>query len=242
MSVHWTGSATDATVTANVELAAGNGRDGVPLSGAVDATYDNRRGAVDIRNLTAQTPGSHIQVQGALGVYPLERPSEIQGDLVTTNLAEFDKTLAVLGVSAEGPNGKKVGVAAIPVRLEGEAEFHGTVSGSLLYPDVKGHLKANNFDTVFESAALPVRLRRCGKPIERAIAESRLKLRLRIAAAVDDRPALGQPGYAGGVFARWDYGPTGHTVARHEHDSFQRRIACASDSRAIIWLLTTSLR
>ena len=155
VSVHWTGSATDATVTANVKLAAGNGRDGVPLSGGFDATYDNRRGAVDIRNLTAQTPGSHIQVQGALGVYPLERPSAIQGDLVTTNLAEFDKTLAVLGVSAEGPNGKKVGVAAIPVRLEGEAEFHGTVSGSLLYPDVKGHLKANNFDTVFETAALP---------------------------------------------------------------------------------------
>jgi translocation and assembly module TamB len=151
VSVQWSGNAADATVTANVKLAAGNGRDGVPVSGAVDATYDNRRGAVDIRNLTAQTPGSHIHVQGALGVYPLARPSAIQGDLVTTNLGEFDKTLTALGVSAEGVNGEKKGAAAIPVHLYGQAEFHGTVSGSLLYPDVKGHLTANNFDTVFEN-------------------------------------------------------------------------------------------
>jgi len=153
VSVQWTGSAADATVTANVRLAAGNGRDGVPLSGGFDATYDNRRGAVDIRSLTAQTPGSHIQVEGALGVYPLARPSAIHGELVTTNLGEFDKTLAALGLSTEGRGGRKVGVAAIPVRLHGQAEFHGTVSGSLLSPDVKGHLTASNFDTVFETAA-----------------------------------------------------------------------------------------
>ncbi len=123
VSVQWTGSAADAKVTGNVALAAGNGRDGVPLSGTVDATYDNRRGAVDIRSLTAQTPGSHIQAHGAVGVYPLERSSEIHGDLVTTNLAEFDKTLTALGVSTEGPEGKKSGVAAIPVRLQGRRNF-----------------------------------------------------------------------------------------------------------------------
>jgi translocation and assembly module TamB len=155
VSVQWTGGAADAKVTAKVALAAGSGRDGVPVSGAVDATYDNRRGAVDIRNLTAQTPGSHIQVQGALGVYPPQRPSAIQADLVTTNLGEFDKTLAVLGVSTDTQEGKKTGVAVIPVRLHGSAEFHGTVSGNLLFPDVKGHLTASNFDTVFESAAGP---------------------------------------------------------------------------------------
>ncbi len=150
-SVLWTGDAADATVTANVRLAGGSGRDGVPLSGGFDATYDNRRGAVDIRSLTAQTPASHIQVQGALGVYPLERPSAIHGDLITTNLGEFDKTLVALGLERDGPHGKKVGVAAIPVHLQGQAEFQGTVSGSLLYPDVKGHLTATNFDTVFET-------------------------------------------------------------------------------------------
>jgi translocation and assembly module TamB len=150
VSVQWTGSAADATVTAKFSLAAGNGRDGVPLSGTVDGAYDNRRGAVDIRNLTAQTPGSHIQVQGALGVYPLARPSAIHGDLVTTNLGEFDKTLTALGMSTEDAGGKRIGVGAIPIRLQGTAEFHGTVSGSLLNPDVKGRLIASNFDTVFQ--------------------------------------------------------------------------------------------
>jgi translocation and assembly module TamB len=153
VSVQWTGSAVDATVTAKVSLAAGNGRDGAPLGGTVDATYDNRRGMVDVRDLTAQTPGSRIHVEGALGVYPLARPSAIHGDLATTNLGEFDKTLTALGLSSEGFGAKKIGVAAIPVRLRGEAEFHGTVSESLLDPDVKGRLTASNFDTVFPSAA-----------------------------------------------------------------------------------------
>jgi len=42
-------------------------------------------------------------------------------------------------------HGKK-GVQALPIRLQGQAQFHGTVSGSLPDPDVKGHLIASNFD------------------------------------------------------------------------------------------------
>ncbi|AXC15187.1 hypothetical protein ACPOL_5943 [Acidisarcina polymorpha] len=150
VAVDWAGTAADLKVSANVTMAAGDGRYGAPLGGSLDATYYNRRGAVDIRHLLAQTPGSHIQVQGSLGVYPLNRDSAIQADLVTTNLGEFDKTLADLGVSTTGMHGKQTGVQAIPVQLHGEAEFHGTVTGSLMKPDVKGHLTANNFDTVFD--------------------------------------------------------------------------------------------
>ena len=53
------------------------------------------------------------------------------------------------------------------MRLNGSAEFHGTVSGSLLVPDVKGHLTANNFDTVFGNAA-PAGRRCCYAGSERA--------------------------------------------------------------------------
>jgi translocation and assembly module TamB len=149
VSVDWTGNADDLVFAANVSLAAGDPARGVPLSGAVDATYYQHRGAVDLRQLVAQTPASHIQAQGMLGVYPLSRDSQIRGDLTTTNLGEFDKTLVALGLSTGSSGGRKVGVQAIPVRLQGQAEFHGTVSGSLLRPDVKGHLSAKNFDTVF---------------------------------------------------------------------------------------------
>ena len=79
VSVQWTGNAADVKVTANVALAAGSGRDGVPVSGAVDATYDNRRGAVDIRRLTAQTPASHIQVAGFAGGVSAQPPIDDPG-------------------------------------------------------------------------------------------------------------------------------------------------------------------
>jgi translocation and assembly module TamB len=152
VAVDWSGNASHLKVSANVALTAGDGRYGVPLSGAVDATYFHGRGAVDIRNVTAQTPGSHIQVEGSLGVYPIEsRQSSVHADLTTNNLGEFDKTLAALGMATTGPNGTKTGVAAIPIKLSGQAEFHGTVTGSLLNPDVKGHLTATNFDTVFDT-------------------------------------------------------------------------------------------
>jgi translocation and assembly module TamB len=155
LAVDWTGNATDAKISANVSLSGGNGAQGVPLSGSVDATYFNRTGAVEIRQFIAQTPGSHIQIQGSLGVYPLSRASSVQVDLTTTNLGEFDKTLAALGVESNGPQGKQKGVQAIPVHLEGQAEFKGTVTGNLLRPDVKGHLAATNFDTVLASTQPP---------------------------------------------------------------------------------------
>ncbi len=155
VSVQWSGNASDLQVAANVTLAAGNGANGVPLSGVVDATYYNRRGAVDIRRLVAQTPGSHVEAQGSLGVYPLERESQVNVDVTTSNLGEFDKTLRALGVSTNGEGGRKTGVQAIPVALHGRAEFHGTVTGSLARPDVKGHLTATDFDTVFTTAPQP---------------------------------------------------------------------------------------
>jgi translocation and assembly module TamB len=154
-TVDWTGDAADITVSAKVSLAAGSGAEGVPLTGSVDATYFNRTGDVEVRQVVVQTPGSHIQVQGSLGVYPLRRASSVQVTLTTTNLGEFDKTLADLGVQTKGPQGEKKGVQAIPVHLQGQAQFQGTVTGSLLDPDVKGHLTATNFDTIFGEVSQP---------------------------------------------------------------------------------------
>ncbi len=165
VSVAWTGNADDLKVSAKVGLTAGNSSAGIPLSGAIDATYYNGRGAVDIRNLVAQTPGSHLQVEGSLGVYPLDRESKIQADLTTGNLDEFDKTLRALGVSSNGPGGTKSGIKAIPIELHGQAAFHGTVTGSLVRPDVKGHLAATAFDTVFATAPATVAATTVATPV-----------------------------------------------------------------------------
>ncbi len=150
-SVSWTGNASDLAARASVTLtpAMPAPANEVPLSGFLDATYFQKNGSVQIKQLQAQTPASQIEVSGGLGVYPISRPSTLQADLQTTNLGEFDEALAALGVSS---NGKK-GVQALPIHLQGQAQFHGIVSGSLPDPDVKGHLVANNFDVILPQSA-----------------------------------------------------------------------------------------
>jgi len=143
----WTGNADDFTAGAKVTLmpplkpTAGR----VPLYGAVDAVYSNVTGSVSIRTLDVYTPGSLAKVSGSLGVYPITRSSRLQVVLTTENLAEFDRALATLGVAYQG----KTGVHALPVGLHGKAEFTGTITNSILNPDVKGHLNATDFNLVF---------------------------------------------------------------------------------------------
>ena len=147
----WTGDASDLTARANVTLTpSAQTPDGeVPLSGIVDATYFQKNGNVQIRQLQAQTPATQIEVSGGLGVYPISRPSTLQATVETTNLGEFDQALTALGLSVEG----KKGVQALPLHLQGQAQFHGTVSGNIPDPDVKGHLTATNFDVLLPSGA-----------------------------------------------------------------------------------------
>lgn len=147
VAVDWVGSAADLTTSALIRLAPPRpaSPSQVPLTGLVDAEYFNRGGRVHITQLDIQTPGTHAHVQGELGVYPVAQSSALQADLTTDNLGEFNRTLIALGLTTNG----KAGVQAIPVLLHGPAAFHGTVTGTIADPDVKGHLTASNFDTTF---------------------------------------------------------------------------------------------
>ena len=143
----WVGSAANFVTTAKVTLlpplkpTAGR----VPMYGVVDASYSNPKGAVAINSLNVYTPGSRVEVTGALGVYPITRHSNLQVLVTTQNLAEFDRTLTTLGVVL---NGKK-GVRALPIDLHGKMDFAGTLTDSILSPDVKGHLKATDLNVTF---------------------------------------------------------------------------------------------
>ncbi len=145
VNVNWLGSLDDLTLDTKVSLASpANATGEAPLSGELDAEYFQRRGTVLIRSLEAKSPGTTISVHGDLGVYPDNRPSAIQGDVIVHDLAEFDRTLSALGVVA---NGKK-GVQALPLELHGEAEFHGQLTGTIYQPTVTGKLTATNFTTL----------------------------------------------------------------------------------------------
>jgi translocation and assembly module TamB len=149
-TVKWVGTPMAFVADAKMTLApAGRGAGEVPLSGNFDAQYSNVSGLVTIRNFAAYTPATRMHISGALGVYPITRASQIQADVTTTNLGEFDHTLTTLGFAENG----KSGVSALPIVLHGQAEFNGTISRSVLAPDVKGHLVANNVDMIFRVPA-----------------------------------------------------------------------------------------
>jgi translocation and assembly module TamB len=111
----------------------------VASSGMIDATYTQRDGAVDLRQLELRTPSSQLEARGHLGAYPLTSPSALAVDFHSRNLWEFDPVLRDLGLARNG----KQGTAALPgVLLGGEATFHGTWSGSLSDPRLAGNAKA----------------------------------------------------------------------------------------------------
>ncbi len=149
-NVDWTGSPANLTGSVNVTLAPPNtpSPDEVPVNGVVDAEYMNRSGSVVVRAFDVHTPASEIQIAGTLGVYPIRRKSQIDASLVTRNVAEFNPVLAAFGISAPGQP------MPIPADLHGEAQFHGSVTGSLDSPDFKGHLQATDFNLV-PAASIP---------------------------------------------------------------------------------------
>ena len=149
--VWWKGSINELMASANVALAPPRPPtpNEIPVTGAIDAGFALRGGRLDARHIEVHTPASSLDVTGRAAFIPMTRASALNVDFTTSNLNEFDRALIAFGVKA---NGKK-GVAALPVQLHGQASFHGTVSGSLLNPDAKGHVSAKNFATIIETAA-----------------------------------------------------------------------------------------
>ena len=149
--VWWKGSPNDLMASAKVALAPPRPPtpNEVPVTGAVDATFALRGGRLDARQVELHTPASHVNVNGRAAFIPMSQPSQLNVDFTTSNLNEFNRALIVFGVKAHG----KRGAAALPVQLHGQAGFHGTVTGSLLNPDAKGHVSAKNFATIIDTAA-----------------------------------------------------------------------------------------
>ena len=118
-------------------------------SGVVDATYTQRNGAVDVRNLELHLPQSDLSAHGVLGAYPLTSASSLAVDFHTRNLGEFDTVLRDLGMQRKG----RSGVAALPISVAGQGDFHGSWSGSLASPRFAGNLTATQVDLEMSALA-----------------------------------------------------------------------------------------
>ncbi len=110
----------------------------VPSDGVIDATYTERNGGVELRNLELHLPASDFVARGSLGAYPVTSASALTVDFHSHDLSEFDAVLRSLGLNRNG----KTGTSALPVALAGEADFHGSWTGSLVKPRIAGALKA----------------------------------------------------------------------------------------------------
>ena len=120
-----------------------------PTSGIIDATYTQRNGAVELRALDLAMPSSHVAAQGHLGAYPLTSPTSIAVEVHSHDLDDFDTLFEDLGLTHEG----RTGTAALPTDLDGQADFHGTWTGSILDPHLAGQLSAS--DLAVELPARP---------------------------------------------------------------------------------------
>ena len=120
-----------------------------PAAGAIDATYTQRNGGVDLRNLELHLPASDFIARGSLGAYPVTSASALTVEMHSHNLSEFDSVLRSLGLERNG----RRGTAALPVSLMGQADFHGTWTGSLIKPHIAGTLKATQLAVEMPGAA-----------------------------------------------------------------------------------------
>ena len=120
-----------------------------PASGALDATYTQKNGGVDLRRLDLHTPGGELDAHGQAGVYPVTSATNLAVEFHSHDLRDYDTILRDLGLQHEG----KSGTAALPVTLEGQADFRGTWTGSLADPHLAGAGQAT--DLAIETAPQP---------------------------------------------------------------------------------------
>jgi translocation and assembly module TamB len=149
-SVWSNGDVRTLSVSANLSLIA-NGPSvpsEAPVTGAIDGTYTQRDGAVDLRRFEVNLPDSQVVAHGHLGAYPLSSPTAIAIDLRSHDLGEFNTLLRDLGVQRNG----RAGTAALPLTLAGEADLHGNWTGSLSDPHLAGTFQATNLTVEIPSA------------------------------------------------------------------------------------------
>ncbi|WP_263352621.1 translocation/assembly module TamB domain-containing protein [Acidicapsa acidisoli] len=149
-TAQWTGLAQDLAIGGQLALApSGTTIPGeAPVQGFVDGTFHADAGSINVRAMDVKLPHSRVQGEGSLGVFPITRASEMELVFQSTDLSEFDSILRTL----ELKQGNRVGSAALPVALKGEAQFRGQFNSSWLTPRVEGHLTASNIGIEIPSA------------------------------------------------------------------------------------------
>jgi translocation and assembly module TamB len=121
-----------------------------PVQGEVDGMFHVESGSIQVAKLDVHSPHSSLAGSGALGIVPIDRASNMNVDLQSSDLSEFDAVLRAL----ELKSANRIGSAALPAALNrktpqgasltGAMHFQGQLTSSWITPRVDGHLTGTN--------------------------------------------------------------------------------------------------
>ncbi len=156
VTAHWTGDGNGLDVHGNLTMRAPRRLMGlIPVTGSAHADYLGDHHHLVIEQADENTPATKVHGAGLLTLYTRDLNSALHLDVVGHDLGEFDRLLTVLDLH-ETPKGE---AHALPLKLLGNASFHGDVHGSFFALEAVGHLDSERFEMVVEKAApAPVHL------------------------------------------------------------------------------------
>jgi len=123
----------------------------VPVTGTAVARYRGGNETVAIASVHVETPATRLDADGILGVDDGDPLTQLNAEVTTHDLGEFDQLFRTLGLEYKG----KRGMDAVPLKLHGDAHFVGTASGPVEMLDVKGHVDAQNVEVTLPTNEPP---------------------------------------------------------------------------------------
>jgi translocation and assembly module TamB len=149
VTAHWTGDGNGLDVHGDLTMRAPTNTLGlVPVVGSANADYlgDHR---LLIQQADENTPGTQVHAAGLLTLRTRDPKTDLRLNVVGHDLGEFDRLLTILDLK-ETPVRER---HALPLRLLGNAAFHGDIHGSFFALEAVGKLEAQKFEMVVERSA-----------------------------------------------------------------------------------------
>ena len=138
LNLSWKGSPSRSVANFDLQVGAPSppAADQLAMSGIVRGSYELSSGLVDLHPLQLSTRATQIDASGRIGA----RFENVNVNLETSKLAEVDDALRAFGRTP------------MPVELDGNASFTGTVNGNLRDPEITGHLQATQLTYLYTSS------------------------------------------------------------------------------------------
>ncbi|HUZ05463.1 MAG TPA: hypothetical protein VMU62_08890, partial [Acidobacteriaceae bacterium] len=129
----------------------------IPVHGFVKADYLGDTDRLVFQQADIFTPGTEVHATGTLTLLPNDLQSSMHGTVTWQNLQEFDRLIYVVAYTfptssiavVRGPSFADHSI--LPIHLLDKAYFHGQFTGSLMEPEVVGHIDSQRFLFQFQN-------------------------------------------------------------------------------------------